>query len=137
MTTAATVWLAAAVGMTAAAGGYVAAATGAVVAVVSIVLLRRAKPQLRRFRSGHTVVEIGYDRGHGTIGPVLRFLADHGAHIDRLEVHDDCSNPDEPGLRNVRMEMTLTRQATLEGLLGVLGERSEVRFVDVDGRRCA
>jgi len=135
VTTAATVWLAAAVGVTAAAGGYATAVTATVVAVVSIVLFRRAKPQLRRLQNGRTVVEIGYDRGHGTIVPVLRFLADHGAHIDRLEVQDDCPNPDQPGLRNVRMEVTLARRATLDGLLGVLGERSEVRFVHVDGHR--
>jgi putative Mg2+ transporter-C (MgtC) family protein len=76
VTTAATVWLAAAVGVTAAAGGYGTAATATVVALVTLVLLRRAKPQLRRLQTGRTIVEIGYDRGHGTIGPVLGFLAE-------------------------------------------------------------
>jgi putative Mg2+ transporter-C (MgtC) family protein len=137
VTTAATVWLAAAVGMMAAAGGYVAAVTATAIALIAIVLLGWAKPQLRRLQRGRTIVDVQYQRGHGTIGPVLRFLADHGADLERLDVQDDRPDPDEPGLRSVRLVVTLNGRDTLEGSLAVLGERPEVRAVEVAGRHCA
>src|SRR4051794_32331189 len=74
LTTAATLWLSAAVGIAAGAGAYAAAAVGAGVVVALLVGLRLATPALLRRVHGGWVLEVEYERGHGTLGPLLREL---------------------------------------------------------------
>jgi putative Mg2+ transporter-C (MgtC) family protein len=135
VTTAATVWLAAGVGVMASAGGLLAATVATVIAMVSLLALRSTKPYVRRLGRRHTVVEMTYARGHGTLGPVLRLLGEKGAMVDRIEVEDDDLDVDRPGIRCVRIAVSTGRREMVDELIGVLSERPELRSIAVDGRR--
>jgi putative Mg2+ transporter-C (MgtC) family protein len=134
VTTAATVWLAAAVGVMAAAGGLGAAAIATALGLVSLVVLRTTKPYVGRLGNRRAVVELSYARGHGTLGPVLRCFAEHGARIERIEVDDDGPDPDRPGVRSVRLAVTQPRRATDQQLVHLLATFPELQSVVIDGR---
>jgi putative Mg2+ transporter-C (MgtC) family protein len=68
LTTAATLWLAAAIGVASGAGAYAAVALGTAVVLLVLVLLRLAKPWMLRLGTPTTVIELEYERGHGTLG---------------------------------------------------------------------
>jgi putative Mg2+ transporter-C (MgtC) family protein len=135
VTTAATVWLAAGVGVMAAAGGLAEATVATVIALITLVALRSTKPYVNRLRHRHAILELSYARGHGTLGPVLRFLGDRGARVDRIEVDDDDVDVDRPGVRSVRIVVTQARRATIDELVHALTERPELHSVAVDGER--
>jgi putative Mg2+ transporter-C (MgtC) family protein len=135
VTTAATVWLAAGVGVMASAGGELVATVATVIAMVSLLLLRSTKPLVRRLGCRNTVVEMTYARGHGTLGPVLRLLGEKGAMVQRIDVEDDDLDVDRPGIRSVRIVVSTGRRETVEDLLRVASDRPELRSIAVDGRR--
>ena len=134
VTTAATVWLAAGVGVMASAGGALAATIATAIALVSLLALRSTKPYVRRLVTRHAVVEMTYARGHGTLGPVLRLLGEKGATIQRIEVEDDDPDVERPGTRVVRITVGTGRRQIVEDLLRTLSERPELHSVAVDGR---
>src|SRR5438309_8374348 len=72
LTTAATLWLAAALGLASGAGAYPAVAVGTAVVLIVLVILRALKPLTNRWSPDLTVIEMDYLRGYGTLGPLLR-----------------------------------------------------------------
>jgi putative Mg2+ transporter-C (MgtC) family protein len=127
LTTAATLWLAAAIGVASGAGAYPAVLVGTAVVLVVLVVLRVLKPLILR-ASPTVVIEIGYERGHGTLGPVIRSLNGVAAKMQQLDVDDEDGTP----LR--RVTLTLTGVHDLEEINRVaegLRERAEVRSVRV------
>src|SRR5215471_5830107 len=77
ITTAATVWLAAAVGVAAGAGGWEAALVATGLTVLALVALQMTKPLVQRFGHPQATVELEYVRGHGTLGPLLRSIEEN------------------------------------------------------------
>src|SRR4051812_6806022 len=71
LTTATTLWLAAALGVASGAGAYAAVAICTVVVLLVLVALRFAKPLVERWGRSVAVIELDYHRGYGTLGPVL------------------------------------------------------------------
>lgn len=130
VTTAATVWLAASVGVVCAAGGYVPALVSTGLALVVLVVLRGAKPLAQRFGRFGTVVEVEYLRGHGTLGPLLRGLDEMDGRVQNLEVEDD-GDTDRDGIRHVTMQVSVRRPADLDRMVEDLGRRPEIRSVRV------
>ena len=135
ITTAATVWLAASIGVAAAAGGYAAALVATALAIVVLVLLRGAKPWTNRLRRNHATVEIEYARGHGTLGPVLRALHAMEGKIQSLSVDDDDADANGDGTRNVTLDLRVNDPSDIDELLDTIGRRPEVRRVRVAGRQ--
>src|SRR3954452_536438 len=133
VTTAATVWLAAAVGVMVSAGGLGPAAVATGIALLGLVLLRTTKPYVHRFAHRHALLELSYARGHGTLGPVLRELEAAGARSDQIVVEDDHSDVSLPGVRSVRIGVAHVRRATVDELVAVLCERPELRSIAIDG----
>src|SRR5947209_12830106 len=84
LTTAATLWLSAALGVAAGAGAFDAALVGTAVIIIVLVVLRFAKPLLLRFGQPTSLLEIDYERGHGTMGPLLRSVADTRARVEQI-----------------------------------------------------
>jgi putative Mg2+ transporter-C (MgtC) family protein len=130
VTTAATVWLAASVGVVAAAGGYVAALATTALALLVLVVLRAARPLLRRLGRSTMTVEVEYVRGHGTLGPLLRGLEANDARLDHLAVADDGGDG-ESGLRQVTLHVTVPHLGALDRVLDDVGSRPETRAVRV------
>jgi len=127
LTTAATLWLSAAIGVASGAGAYVAVAIGTAVALLVLVVLRAIKPLTNRLGAPITVIELEYQRGHGTLGPVMRAVNELAGSLQQLHVLDD--EPD--GLRHVTLHVNVHDVAAVERAVSALRERPEVRSVHV------
>src|SRR4051794_41160916 len=64
LTTAATLWLSAALGVASGAGAWPAVFFGTLVVLLVLVLLRLTKPLILRFTTPTTLLEVEYERGH-------------------------------------------------------------------------
>lgn len=85
LTTAAALWIVAAIGMSAGAGYYEAAVATTAVALPSLVFLRRVRPLLmRRLRTDSALVELEMTP-EGEVGEALSLLARKGHRIQGLE----------------------------------------------------
>ncbi|MFO7547494.1 MAG: MgtC/SapB family protein [Acidimicrobiia bacterium] len=122
LTTAATLWVSAALGLAAGAGAYAVAGIGGGAVLAFILGLRFFKP-LATWGSGF-VIRMDYEVGHGTLGPLLNGLQRAGARIIDLDIRDD--EEQRPPIRHVEV-LAVTDQDQLEGLVTTLGSRSEVR----------
>ncbi len=129
LTTAATLWLAAALGVASGAGAYAAVAVTTVVVLLVLVALRLAKPVLQRVGGGVTLVELEYERGHGTLGPLLRAVNALPGRLDHLELDDD--EDEEEGLRRASLYVTGRDLDQLHAVVEQLRERPEVRAVRI------
>lgn len=129
LTTAATLFMSAALGVAVGAGVIFPAIFSAVAAILIIYGLRMLKPIIRR--SGLVTVEVDYSTGHGTIGPLLRALQEAGFSIEDVEIEDD-SEGDAP-LRHVRVDVFGDDDADVEKIVrSSIGERSEVKQILVE-----
>src|SRR4051812_25287776 len=126
VTTAATVWLAASIGVAAAAGGYAAALLTTLLALAVLVCLRAAKPVTQRFGRQRTILELEYVRGHGTLGPLLRALERVDGRLHRLAVDDDDETALD-GIRRVTLYVDVRQRDDLERLITEIGQRPEIR----------
>lgn len=87
VTTAAALWTSAALGLAAGAGLWWVAAAGAAVTLVVLVLLR---PLSNRgpFATPMRTIDVEYQKGHGTMGPLFEAIRDAGAELDDLHIRD-------------------------------------------------
>jgi putative Mg2+ transporter-C (MgtC) family protein len=130
LTTAATLWLAAALGVAMAAGAYSAAliATGAT--IVLLLGLQLLRPVMER--PGRRALEIVYEAGHGTLGPVVRALEEVSSFIGRVHISDEYDPIADRELRTARLEIQVRDTVALMSLLEELRARPEVREATVD-----
>ena len=128
LTTAATLWIAAAVGVAAGAGAYAAVIVGTAVMLALLVVLRFAKPVIARLAGAVTVIELDYERGHGTLGPVLNSIDGLGSRLDHFEIDDS-----DDGLRHVSLHFTTRDLEPVYKAADSLRDRPEVRAVRVTG----
>src|SRR4051794_12143810 len=127
LTTAATLWLAAAIGVASGAGSYPAVAIGTVVVLVVLVMLRLCKPLLLRWGAPTTVIELEYERGHGTLGPVIQTLNQLSSKLEQIDVNDETHN----GLRHVTFCLAIRDVEEMHRAVDDLRDRPEVRRVRV------
>jgi putative Mg2+ transporter-C (MgtC) family protein len=130
LTTAATLWMSAALGVTAGSGAYVVAIAATAVGFLVLVGFALAKPVIRdRLGPQTRTVSMEYEIGHGTLGPVLRDLERVNGHLYALRLEDD--EPDAArgagALRRATIEVSVPDDARLAELLGSWRERREVR----------
>jgi putative Mg2+ transporter-C (MgtC) family protein len=132
LTTATTLWLAAAIGVASGAGAYpaVGVVTGVVLAV--LVAMRLAKPLIARWGGAVTTIELDYQRGYGTLGPIMRTINGLGTKMDQLEM-DDEDEEAEDGLRHVTLRLNTRDLDQIYTAVDELRERPEVRAVRVLG----
>ncbi|HEX5947038.1 MAG TPA: MgtC/SapB family protein [Acidimicrobiales bacterium] len=126
VTTAATVWLAASIGVVCAAGGYIAAFATTGLALLVLVVLRSARPLVQRFGRFGTVMEVEYRRGHGTLGPLLRSLDERDGRVQQIAVEDDEADATGDGVRHVSMHVSVRRPQDLDQILEEVGRRPEI-----------
>lgn len=125
VTTAAALWISAAVGMAAAAGFYVGAVATTALALVALVALGRLKPVLRR-RFGETLsLELGLSPG-ASIRSLLGELRRHSLRVERLETHvlDD-------GSERLRFDVRGPASLDVDGILADLSQIREVARIDL------
>jgi len=128
LTTAATLFLSAGIGVAVGADLIVPALFATGIALVVIYGLRLLKPWLRSQVS--RTIQVDYLQGHGTFGPLVRTIQDSGATIQDLRV-EDRSLGDSDLIRHVSIQV-LTKQGTdLDLILQSFLARPEVREVRV------
>ncbi|MBB5790322.1 MgtC/SapB family protein [Jiangella mangrovi] len=130
MTTAATLWISAALGLAAAAGSYAVTAIAAALVVGLLCTLRVVRRLAARLRRPGDVVAIEYRRGHGTLGPLIRALDDLDLRLRSIQIVDDDTDLSTPdGLRRVEIRLRAPHQQAIGELLAQLRGRPEVRSV--------
>lgn len=132
ITTAATVWTSAALGVAAAAGAYVLTLAAAVVVLATLVVLRLARPVIERFMDPTSQLEVDYERGHGTLGPLIRAIEQLDGRVEGLQVADDEGTADRPGLRRLSVRLRIPANGSADALARVLRDRPEVRRAQLD-----
>jgi putative Mg2+ transporter-C (MgtC) family protein len=106
LTTAAGLWVVAAIGMAAGAGYYSAAliATGLVLVGLGPIRWLEGGVLLRRMRQGTRLLEVDLHRERA-VGPVLDRLEEHRVRVNRIELDDDGER------RQMRLELDLSAGA--------------------------
>lgn len=128
LTTAATLFLSAGLGVAIGAGLIVPALVATGIALIVIYGLRLVKPMIRR--KIIRVVHVDYIQGHGTFGPLVRTVQDAGGSIEDLRVEDELSATGEP-MRHVTIQVLTGRDVDLENELQSFLTRPEVSDVRV------
>lgn len=129
VTTAASLWAAAAIGLAVGAGMLVVAAGSVALIVVTLVGLRHVRGLLgARLGAALRVVTVRYDRGHGTLGPLLDALREAGAQVEDLWIDDDAGGS---SMRAVRVLVRTARADALQRAVGEIRHLGEVHDVDV------
>jgi putative Mg2+ transporter-C (MgtC) family protein len=132
ITTAATVWTSAALGVAAAAGAYVATAAAAVIVLATLILLRVARPLIEHFMDSTSQLDVEYERGHGTLGPLIRAIEQLDGKVEGLQVLDDEDTADRPGLRRLSVRLRISTNGSADALTRVLQSRPEVCRAQLD-----
>ena len=123
LTTAATLWMAAALGVAAGAGAYLLAAVGAAAVLIVVVGLDLVKIPLLN----GAVITVEYQPGHGTLGRIMAELENAGADPGRLSLADDASVPG--GRRTVGIRVRLQDEHQFDRIAEPLRELPEVFVV--------
>lgn len=131
LTTAATLFLSAGIGVAIGADLIVAALITTGIALVVIYGLRSVKPLLRRHVD--KTIRVDYLQGHGTFGPLVRSVQAAGGSIRDLLVEDQ---PDDNGneVRHVSMNVECGPESDLEEAISGLAGRPEVIELHVEDR---
>jgi putative Mg2+ transporter-C (MgtC) family protein len=101
LTTAATLWLAASVGVGAALGAYREVGIGTCLVLLTLVGLRFRPSSMKGTR--HIEVEVEYPTGSGALAPVLAAIRTSGTAVAGVDVRDDHGL----GSRRLRLELSL------------------------------
>lgn len=123
LTTAATLFLSAGIGVAVGAGLVVPAMIATGIALVVIYGLRLLKPWLTSQVS--RTVRVDYLQGHGTFGPLVRTIQDSGATIQDLRV-EDGSGSDGEVIRHVSIQVLAKQDADFDAILQSFSTRPEV-----------
>ncbi|MCP4305125.1 MAG: MgtC/SapB family protein [bacterium] len=118
ITTAATLWFAAALGVATGFGLYAVAAAALAVALVSIVAFAPIRSYIRR--GVVQPLEIEYYAGHGTLTPLFETLNAIGAQVHRVSMVED------EGKRRMSCELVGIGKEAMEGVVASLRSRAEV-----------
>jgi putative Mg2+ transporter-C (MgtC) family protein len=118
ITTAATLWFAAALGVATGFGLYVVAAAALVVALIAILTFAPIRSRIRR--GVVQPLEFEYTVGHGTLSPLFETLNAIGAQVHRMAMEED------DGRRRVTCEIVGIGKEAMEGVVTSLRSRDEV-----------
>jgi putative Mg2+ transporter-C (MgtC) family protein len=123
ITTAATLWTAAALGVALGCGLY---AEGAIAVGLGLAALIALQMLSRRLQRAHRrFVRVEYERGAGTLGPVVRELEGVSTTPVRIRISDEGDH------RTAVLEVTTSDAPALDGILASILHRPEVRDASV------
>jgi putative Mg2+ transporter-C (MgtC) family protein len=133
LTTAASLWVSAGLGVAAAAGMTIVLAVAMAVTLAVLVLLRLLKPWLMRRLGGiRRELSIEYERGHGTLGPIMRELEANRCTVGPLRVEDDdLSCLEVTGKRRVTILVRTHDEGRLVAAVAAFEHREEILAVAV------
>jgi putative Mg2+ transporter-C (MgtC) family protein len=124
LTTAATLWLAASVGVGAGAGAYPEVAIGTGIVLFTLVGLRWVRPS--RLRKGEQVtVDLEYGLGTGILAPILATVKASGSRVESIEVQDEQGR----GVRHLSLELFVPGNGKTAALVDALSDIPDLRRV--------
>jgi putative Mg2+ transporter-C (MgtC) family protein len=126
ITTAAALWTSAAVGLATGAGLWWVAAAGVAVTLAVLVGLRPVGAWLA---SPVRTIDIEYEKGHGTLGPVMAAIRETGGELEDLDIRDS----DGDSTRHVEIEVRVPEPGDLGEVARELCEMPEVIRCTVHG----
>jgi putative Mg2+ transporter-C (MgtC) family protein len=128
LTTAAALWIVAAIGMAVGAGYYLGATVATGLILVSLVGFRRLRPALWSvIRTDFVVLELDMDMD-ANIGEVFSVLARQGANVEGMESEREGDN------RSIRMELLVPPGVDLEPALQQLRHMPGIHAATVQGQ---
>lgn len=127
LTTAATLWLAAALGVTLGAGAFVAAVIATAATLLALVGLLLLRPLMEK--PGRRSLTLEYESGHGTLGPVVRELERVSTFVGRLTIDDEENGVTGTSVRRAMLEIQVRDPIGLVSVLDDVRSRPEVREV--------
>ena len=127
ITTAATLWMAAAFGIAAAMGLYVVSIVAGAMALVVVVTFGPLKPYVL-FRRSRRRFEVRYRPGHGTLDALLMGLESGGGRI--MGVLTTESDDPSQGLRQTTIDVRGMADVELAKVLATIADRDEVVEID-------
>jgi putative Mg2+ transporter-C (MgtC) family protein len=131
LTTAASLWIVAAIGMAAGAGYYLGAAATTAVVLASLIGFRRLRPTLMsRLRSDLYLIDVEMDPD-ADFGEVVNALGHHGINLEAME------SEREPDVYAARLEVRVPPDARLEDALSQIRELRGLRGIEARGRGSA
>jgi putative Mg2+ transporter-C (MgtC) family protein len=125
VTTAAALWISAAIGMASAAGYYFGAAATTAVALAALAGLRKVRPVLQRLGTETLSLDLRLSSGgsvHGVLGEFRRL----GLQLEGLETQHL-----EDGSERVLVDVRAARRLDVEGILSELSRSPDVRRIDL------
>lgn len=125
LTTAASLWTVAALGLAVGGGLYVPAAAGAVIVLLILIALKPVEDHFWKTRS-NTLVELRAPRGLVSVGFLEEVLAWRASQVTQLIV---LPSEDEPGVDTVRIGLSRLPPRALNDIVSALSLRPEVRDV--------
>lgn len=124
ITTAAALWASAGLGMAAGAGQTSVACAGAGVVLVALLGLRFVRDHgVHRVVGRLQTIDVTYERGHGTLAPIIGAVEASGGSLRGIEIDD---RPDE---RHVRLVIMVRHAEHLRHGVGALSDLPEVTDV--------
>ena len=130
LTTAATIWVAGGMGVAAASGSLALVLSGLAVVVFVLVLLRPLRRLVSRRLSYQDVsVDLVYERGHGTLGPVMQAVDESSASLKSLSIDDER----DIRTRQVSIELSIEHGtlAVVQKAMATVAGRDEIRVLNV------
>jgi putative Mg2+ transporter-C (MgtC) family protein len=130
LTTAATLWIVASIGMASGAGLYAVVLIASVIAFAILVGMRRMSGFIdRRSTAPMITLVVVYDRGHGTLGPLVRAIESSSATMQSMVLSDDDDEAIGPGTREARLSLRARTLEELSPIADELRQRPEVKRV--------
>lgn len=128
LTTAAALWIVAAIGMAAGAGYYLGAAATTAVVLVALIGFRRLRPRLMsQLRTDLVLLELEMGR-EGNLGDVLNVLGRHNVNVDAME-----SEREDDAL-GFRLEIVVPPDADLDAALAEIRRLPGFRNAEARGK---
>lgn len=123
ITTATALWTSAALGLAAGAAVWWAVAAGAVLTLVVLIALRPVSTRLvAPMAHSLRTIEVEYEKGHGTLGPILDAVRGSGTELDDLTITDF----EEGRMRRVAIDVRVADMGELDEVVASLGDLPEV-----------
>ena len=122
LTTAGTLWLAAAVGVTAGMGLLLLSLVATGMGILVLVVVSVVKPVIMRPRTQR--VEVSYFTGHGTLGPLMASINDAGGEVRGLHLEEAGE-----GMRRLVANVSGLREEELSRAIAPIAHRDEVVIV--------
>jgi putative Mg2+ transporter-C (MgtC) family protein len=123
VTTAAALWTSAALGLAAGAGLWWVAAAGAMVTLLVLIALRPLSTRLLTpFATPLRTIDVDYQKGHGTMGPLFDAIREAGAELDDLSIRDSNGG----STRSVAVDVRVRDPDDLENVTSAVAALPEV-----------